>query len=106
MSVEDDTVVDVIGIEQSTGHVVLTISDHLAWNDDHFRLLERKIATYINFVESGQLLENRPDARGRTVQIRIIHKHDLTEKARLTLEAAQEDIQKSGISLSFRKLDV
>ena len=61
MSVEDDTVVDIIGIEKATGQVVLTISDHLAWDDDHLRLLERKIATYINFVESGQLL-------GRTLE--------------------------------------
>ncbi len=105
MSVEDDTVIDFIGIEKATGHVVLTISDHLPWNDEHLKKLERKIATYVHFVKSGQLLENRPDAEGRTVQIRIVHKFELTDHARVVLKAAQEDIQKSGLVLSFTKLE-
>lgn len=46
MSIEDQDSVDVIGVNES-GIVVLTISDHLKWDDDHLYLLQEKINTYL-----------------------------------------------------------
>ena len=33
MSIEQPDVVDIMSIDRMTGHVVLTISDHLEWTD-------------------------------------------------------------------------
>jgi hypothetical protein len=63
-----------IGVERSSGKVVLTISDHLDWaNDDvHIAKLEAKIETYVAFVESGEILASYPDARNRAVRIDVV----------------------------------
>ena len=105
MSVENPEVVDFIGTDKTTGRVVLTISDHLPWDNDHFSVLEKKIGRYLDFVNSGQLLEKRPDAEGKAVEISVVFKHELTEEALRILNAAQEDIQKLGMILSYHQLD-
>lgn len=52
MSVEQFDVVDV----KESGHVVLTISDHLDWSnsEEHQTILQAKLNKYLAFVESGQ----------------------------------------------------
>jgi hypothetical protein len=105
MSVEDPEVVDFIGTDKATGRVVLTISDHLPWNNVHFSILEKKISKYVDFVNSGQLLEKRPDAEGKPVEISIAFKHELSDEAERILKAAQEDIQKLGLILSYHSLE-
>lgn len=66
VSVEDPGVVDIISLDKQTGCVTLTISDHLDWTDtvQHERLLEEKLNKYLAFVESGEILERYPEARG------------------------------------------
>ena len=77
MSIQQSNVIDIAGTEVTTGNVILTISDHLDWQDeaDHLLLLQNKINTYIHFYESGQLLATIPDAGERQAVIQIVHKH-------------------------------
>lgn len=42
MSIEQADVIDAIVVDKETGQVVLTISDHLEWGDDHLLLLQEK----------------------------------------------------------------
>ena len=58
MSVEQPDVVDIISTDKQTGHVVLTISDHLDWSSSkqHQMILQAKFNRYLAFVESGELL--------------------------------------------------
>lgn len=53
MSVEQLDVVDVISTDRETGHVILTISDHLDWSDSvqHQTILQAKFNKYLAFVE-------------------------------------------------------
>jgi len=76
MSVQDNGVVDIISIESQSGDVVLTVSDHLDWLDSiaHQEILQKKLNRYLAFVESGELLERYPDAKGRSVVIRVVLK--------------------------------
>ena len=55
MSVENSKIIDYI--TNSNDSVVLTISDHLEWNDgyEHVFLLQEKINAYIMAIESKQL---------------------------------------------------
>jgi hypothetical protein len=45
VSVEDTEVIDIVGINRETGHVILTISDHLDWSDSvaHQLILQRDL---------------------------------------------------------------
>jgi hypothetical protein len=63
MSVEQKDVIDAIGVNKESGEVVLTISDHLDWEDTsaHLLVLQDKINTYIAFIESGEILQSMVD---------------------------------------------
>jgi hypothetical protein len=45
MSVEDVDEVDVVSVDKKSGHVVLTISDHLDWSDTikHQTILQKSL---------------------------------------------------------------
>jgi len=75
MSVEQLDVIDVISTDRS-GQVVLTVSDHLDWSDtvQHQNILQAKLNKYLAFVESGEILESYPDAKGRPVVLKVVFK--------------------------------
>lgn len=80
MSIEDQDSVDAIGVDEK-GVIVLTISDHLEWNDEHLFLLQGKINTYLTFLESGQVHETYPDSRGKEFKINVVCKYEPTSSA-------------------------
>ena len=55
MSVENSQVIDAISINPQDV-VVLTISDHLEWDEEneHLLLLQNKINAYLGVIESGE----------------------------------------------------
>src|SRR5690348_14076985 len=52
MSIQKTNVVDWLGIEKGTGHIVLTVLDDVGWEDEqkHLELLEEKLNSYLAFV--------------------------------------------------------
>jgi hypothetical protein len=73
VSVDDPNIIDMVGVESATGKVILTIADHLDWadGDAHQLKLQEKLNTYLAFIESGELSEAYPDAKGRTPVIAL-----------------------------------
>lgn len=57
MSITETGKIDIIASRPNSSAVKLVITDHLTWDDldTHARLLQEKINTYLDFVESGQL---------------------------------------------------
>jgi hypothetical protein len=90
MSVANAGVVDAIGVEPTTGFVVLAIHDDLDWRDErgHLGALQDKLNAYFAFVETGELTEAYPDAIGRPVRIDILGRHLFPEHRRDFLDAA------------------
>ncbi len=85
VSVEQTDVVDILGIDRETGHVVLTISDHLDWSDsvEHQTILQEKLNTYLASVESGEILGQYPEAKNRPVAFRVVFQVPPDESGRL-----------------------
>lgn len=102
MSVDDAAAIDGLGIAESIGQVVLTISDHLPWDAEpqHFRMLEEKISGYLNFIQSGQLIEILPHAAEMPIRIDIIYMHLPTESAMVFLDAAKQQLRQFNINLA------
>jgi len=73
MTIENDAQIDAMGLETSTGKMVLTISDHLDWSEAsaHLQAIESKVNAYLGFIQSGQIVEQDADAKGRPVKIAI-----------------------------------
>jgi hypothetical protein len=100
VSVEQLDVVDVVSIDKETGHVILTISDHLDWSDStqHQIILQAKFNKYLGFVESGEILTRYADAKGRPIAIKVVFKYKPDRDGWRFLTKAKEVIESAGIS--------
>jgi hypothetical protein len=101
VSVEQTDVVDILGIDRETGHVVLTISDHLDWSDsvEHQTILQEKLNTYLASVESGEILGQYPEAKNRPVAFRVVFQVPPDESGRAFVARAREAIESAGFTL-------
>ena len=74
MSITENKIIDFMGIDISTNEVKLFIADHLDWSDakgDHMFMLQDKINEYLAFIESGELLQEYPKAKGKKAIIQV-----------------------------------
>jgi hypothetical protein len=106
MTVENQRVVDFVGIDKDDGHIVLTISDHLDWQDEigHLSSLQEKLNSYLAFVESGELLEQYPNGRGRRVRIDVVLKHPPSREGEQFFRNARAAVAAAGFELEYRVL--
>lgn len=104
MSIEQADVVDGFGIDLARNMVVLTISDHLLWDARHLEVLEAKLASYIRFIESGQLKEALPSAEGKTVEIQVFCEHRPNKEGEILLAAANEAVSTRGVRFTYGPL--
>lgn len=72
MSIDQPNVIDFLRIDETEGCCLLAIADPLEWNSwEHLQALEKKINNYLAFIESGEIYEARPDAKGHAIEISI-----------------------------------
>jgi hypothetical protein len=78
--------------------VVLTVSDHLEWLDSraHQEALQTKLNRYLAFIESGEMLDRYPDAKGRSVLIRVVMKFAPDASGREFLSRAEKVVAAAG----------
>jgi hypothetical protein len=81
MSIIEEDKLDLIGDNDNDKSVNLGISDHLDWKDveDHLDILQKKINSYLNFIESGQLHTLRPNSVNKKINIEVIAKYPIPE---------------------------
>lgn len=102
MSVTDTASIDAIALDQDTGECVLTITDHLDWDDDkHLLYLQEKINSYLAFIESGEITQHVADAGSRNKRIQIVMLYEPEGRALNFLNAAAEVISNAGFSLCW-----
>jgi hypothetical protein len=101
MSAEQTDVVDIISIDRETGQVVLTISDHLDWSDSvgHQAIPQKKLNTYLAFVESGEILEQYPKAKDRPVAFNVVFRFSPDESGWAFVAKARAVIESAGFAL-------
>src|ERR1700730_9542867 len=104
MTVEDVDKVDRIGVDRKTGDVHLLISDHLDWDQnegEHLLVLQDKLNTYLEFVESGQLYAKYPRAVGKKIVFEVMGKFALSKEANKFYQIVGKAVQDYGCSLQF-----
>ncbi len=103
MSITETKNIDIIATRPESNTVTLVIVDHLDWNDfeSHARLLQDKVNTYLQFVESRQLYEiespKLPD--DPEIHIELVLLHSPSEDAEVFLGQVREFL--AGESLAF-----
>jgi hypothetical protein len=81
------------------------IADHLDWDveeGEHLLLLQDKLNTYLDFIESGKLVETLPWASGLPVTIRIYGKFALSTEAARFLELVKQKLATMDVSIEFK----
>jgi len=101
--VDNPGVIDAIGLDKSTGEVVLTIADAVSWDDctSHLLALQEKINRYIGFIEQ-ELPEAYPQSRGRSIRIDIVCRFPPPQEGEQFLERARDHAITNRWSLSWR----
>ncbi len=103
MTVEQTNVVDIVSLNKPTEAVVLAISDHLDWSNtiEHQIILQAKFNAYLAFVESGEILDRYPMAKGRRIVFKVVFKFDPDLEGRKFMIRAREVIQSAGFDLQY-----
>ena len=103
MTVEQKDVIDIIS-KNKEGEFVLTISDHVDWSNlrAHLTLLQDKINTYLEFLESGEIYEKYPDAKDHPLVIEVMFHYPLHPQAKLFLDKVQVRVKSLGFCFRHR----
>jgi hypothetical protein len=103
MTIEQADKVDGLGIDAEKGEVVLMISDHLEWVDQttHFLKLDHKLGCYIDFVQSGQLCETMPQAKGMVTRIKLVHQFAPSVEAKSILDSITQQLSEMSVAFSY-----
>lgn len=114
MTIRKTNVVDWLGLEKGTGHVLLTVVDDEDWANEHehLELLQEKLNSYLAFIESGEVYERLASEVGRTVsreipvKVSILAKHPMPPRVREFLKYAQGMFEGAGFALAHQVLSV
>lgn len=105
MSITETDKIDIVGTRADSAVVKLVITDHLTWDDfaTHARLLQDKINTYLEFVESGQLARMRTPKIPENPDIRIslVLQHAPTREAAAFLAQVREFVGRLGMKFDI-----
>ena len=106
MSIDQKDKVDLLSISPD-GKVMLTISDHLPWdeNKEHLFVLQDKLNSYLIFIESGEIFESYPTAKNKSFIIDVVMKYKPNKVALVFLTRTKETFENIGVQLRWRKLD-
>jgi hypothetical protein len=104
MSVQESTIIDFISFDEKK-NVILTISDHLDWSEEHEHLvlLQEKVNTYCKYIENGQIYDEYPDARDKRPLISVVLFHELTPKAEVFFQKVKASLEGEGFDFEWKK---
>ena len=102
MSIEQIDKIDFISTTPE-GKVDLTISDHLEWDEEnnHLLILQNKLNAYLDFVQSGQILEDYPSAENNEITINVLMKYAPKEIALTFLNQCEKFVEEQGFKFKW-----
>lgn len=102
MSIEQSRVIDIIWTEKDGSAVILTATDHLEWGDiEHLMLIQQKLNSYVAYVESGEIFDSYPDAKGKEIRFSLVCQFFPDEEGAKFLERCQEVIENAGFKFYY-----
>jgi hypothetical protein len=102
MSILETNKIDLVGTRPESSVVRLVIADHLDWSDfdDHAQLVQAKVNTYLEFVESGQMrrLKDPPIPPDFRVEVLLAAQYPPSDAGREFLEQVRRFLEGAGIA--------
>ncbi|TRW26458.1 hypothetical protein FMM05_03500 [Flavobacterium zepuense] len=105
MAVDNEDVIDAISTD-SDDVVVLTINDHLEWDENnlHLLILQKKINAYLDVLQNGQIYESYPSAVGKKIRIQLVFKYLTDAIAEDFLNQTQIFLKDNGFDFQYHHL--
>ncbi|WP_322006139.1 DUF6572 domain-containing protein [Paraburkholderia tropica] len=104
MSILDENVVDIMGVNAEKKIAELIMTDHLEWDvevNEHLYILQEKINCYLKFLENDELLIHYPEAKDYKAAIVIDMQYPPTAEAVEFIAKAQEIVRGAGFDLRY-----
>ncbi|MBC1499830.1 branched-chain amino acid ABC transporter substrate-binding protein [Listeria weihenstephanensis] len=103
MAVDTANVID--GMGDRGDKLILLITDHLEWDDEHahLQILQNKINAYASFVISKQYEENYPNKRFSCFVIEISFKYEIVEMCRIFLGVSASRLEEFAIKIEAKR---
>lgn len=95
--IEEAEKVDAVANKADSPYVVLLMTSTLAWNENVIALIEKKLAHYIHFVKSGQLVQGRPAAQGKKVRVILAYETNPNDEYKSRLAELRSKAELEGI---------
>lgn len=103
MSIAEAQVIDIISTDPESGCVTLTATDHFGWgNGEHLMMLQNKLNSYLAFVESGEVFDSYPNAKGKQIKLEVVCQHEPDAEAIKFFALCGEAIENAGFGFSYR----
>ena len=93
-TLENPAVIDLFGLDQSRGEVLLAMHESRAWDDSDERLhqLQEKLNAYVSFLLDGEMIEAHPELAGKPARIELRCAHMPDERALGLLNLIHEQL--------------
>ena len=110
MTIEETNKIDIISAFPGGGVVYLSVVDHLPWSDpqggaisveEHLYLLQEKLNAYLEYVDSGALAQDVPDAATKKVVFLYHHKYPIPPGAQEVIGKMRVFLEEHGIGFSL-----
>ena len=103
MSIEDTQVIDIISSAPDGSSATLTATDHLEWGSrEHLMMIQEKLNSYLAFIESGEIFNSYPQAKGKDLILEVVCKYEPDEEGKKFLALCGEAISNAGFSFGHR----
>jgi hypothetical protein len=94
-------VIDVFGVDQKTGEVLLVMNESRPWDGGHEQLheMQEKFNAYASFILDGEMIEAHPELAGRKARIELRCQHMLNGEALGLLQAIHDQLELQAIKV-------
>jgi hypothetical protein len=81
--VANPSVIDLFGVDEKTGEVVLAMRESRPWDggDERLHDVQEKFNTYVSFLLDGEMIDEHPELGGKSARIELRCDHMPDERA-------------------------
>ena len=99
--IANPAVIDLFGVDQKTGEVLLVMNESRPWDGGHEQLheMQEKFNAYASFILDGEMTEAHPELVGRKARIELRCQHMPNEEARGLLRAIHDQLELQAIKV-------
>ena len=107
IGIANPAVIDLFGVDQKTGEVLLVMNEPRPWDGSHQQLheMQEKFNAYASFILDGEMTEAHPELAGRTARIQLRCQHMPNEEALGLLKAIHDQLELQAIRVEVAVAD-